>query len=308
MENLGFFDAGRATPTWSDAPIRRRGRHERLAGGVPASPTTPKPDPLADWQPTEVGTRLLRGNVRWSLVAGVALLVAGLVVLAYWAYQRPIAASAEALVRLETTAGEMPQHLAELAAISESLTGSSQQESPTQVLLSAQAAARRLFDASGDLPASEMGTRSLAADAASQILDASGLLADAHAFRAAIVPVLVPPAFETDPGLIELDDAARQFGEWQLRFDRVRSALPDGSLSSFAVELELFSGDLEAIQGRYVDALREDDEDGARRVIGEIAQSLRSLAESLDAELAAIQIRVEDRIAEADSALAALLG
>ena len=305
MENLGFYDVPGSTNAWSDTLTHPIGRHQRKAD-VPDSAL--ESDPFADWVPTEIGTRLLKGNIRWSLIAGILLIAAGMVVLGYWLYQRPIEAAASAAAELNTAASAIHPHLAEMQDMAAVLLDPAEQAAPTGSLLAAESAARNLFDVSSALPSSEGVRRARAADVASDTLDAAGLLTGAFAFRSAVIPILIPPELETEPEFVQLDEAARQFGEWHAGFDRVRFALPTGLMSELASQLELFSSELDSLQTRYLDALRRDDAGGATVVLHEIRQSLESLTVTLFTELEDVAIRVEDRLTRADTALESLLG
>lgn len=300
MEALGFIDRPGMATTWvHTAPAR--GRHEAPA-------VTTQPDPFDDWQPTEVGSALFRRNVRWSLLVGILLMAAGAVVLGYWIYQRPITAAAHAAEDLEAAAAAIEPHLGELRQLNVTLTDQTQPEPANAALLAAEGLARDLFEVSGEVPPSDAATRSTAADAASDTLEATRLLGDAYAYREAVIPILALPAFEDDPGLIDLDDAARQFGEWHMKFDSVRGVLPTETLTELSSELGLISAELEATQSRYLDALRSDDPLQTTSVLDELAVRLETAQALLYEGLGDIQDRVSERLDSAATRLRSLLG
>ncbi len=173
----------------------------------------------------------------------------------------------------------------------------------TSGLATLEATARSLFAASADLGSSQTGLRAAASQASASTLDAIRLATEARSYRAAVLPMLTPPELETDPELIELDEAARQFGDWQLGFDNVRTALPENILSDVTQQLDILSGDLSTLLGRYVDALREDDPPAVERVMSDLSERLAAVDGLLESELGAIQTRVETRIGEARQAL-----
>lgn len=295
MEILGFSDS---SSMWSDAPTSappkspRRGRHE----------TT-----VADLQPQEFGGRLTGSNVRWGLVSLMVLLFVGVVGLGYWLYQRPIAQEQASLSQLNTRAADLETALPRLAQANEDLLA----ETPTgeaSDLFEVESAARVLFETSGELGSSQTDTRAAASQASSSTLDAVRLATATGSYRAAVLPQLEAPVLETDPELIALDEAARQFGDWQLSFNEVRTALRGDVLTDVTEQLDILSGDLAAVLGRYVDALREDDMSAANSVVGDLDGRLADVREQLDSAVSDVQLRIDERIAEARAALGRIAG
>lgn len=298
MESLGFSNP---SSVWSDSPIvptPAPGRH---------IDPNPVPDSLADWQPEEFEDRLSTNNIRWSVLVTAFVLLAAAGGVGLWLYQRP-AAQAEASVAAATLQAEdLLATLPALQTFNEALLGTGEGDDPTS-LFAVDAAARALFDVSGDLDASAGSARSAAASASGAALDGVRLAGDARSYRVAVVPILVPPELETDPNLIELDEAARNFGSWQLRFDDVRTALPDGVLTATTEQLDVLSGDLASILTQYVDTLREDDQVGAQAVLTTLVRRLADVDEQMTRSLIEAQERVADRIVEAEAALTTMLG
>jgi len=107
--------------------------------------------------------------------------------------------------------------------------------------------------------------------------------------------------------MIELDEAARDFGDWQLRFEDIRTALPEQTMTATTQQLDILSGDLAGILTRYMDALREDDQDAAIGVLDELAGRLDVVQEEMVASLEEIQSRVAERTAETEAALSVVL-
>lgn len=298
MESLGFSDA---TSTWSDSPLP-----------IPMQPqTAPKPqpsdpDPLEDWQPEDFAPRLVGGNLRWSVIVTIAILIAGALGFAYWLYQRP---TGEDVVSLDALGEEVDGLLTSLPslealdrALAADLSGLEEID-----ISGVQTAARQLFEAGGELPQSATETRYLATGAAGSALDGVRLAGDARAYLLAVTPILTAPALETDPSVIALDDAARSFGDWQLWFDDVRAALPDAVLSDVTEKLDVLSGDLTSILGDYVDALRDDDQPAAIGAVEELSSRLDGIQAELSAAVGDTQELVSQRIDETRSALDKLL-
>jgi hypothetical protein len=267
----------------------------------------PEPDPIAGWQPGEFGGRLAGGNVRWGLIAFIAIVVLLTLGVAYWLYQIPSAALEEAEAALGTSAAVLDDSLSGLEAFNEGLAGLDGVANDSSGLAAVDDAARDLFSVSADLADTERTSRASAVAASGAALDAVRLAGDAHAYRAAVTPILVVPELETDPALIELDEAARSFGEWQLRFDEVRKALPDGVLADVTGKLDVLSADLSEILGRYMDALAADDMPASGAVIAGLGDRLDEVGSSLAAALVETQERVQSRIDETRAALSAIV-
>lgn len=310
MEVLGFFDTpATASTTWTTTPP------------VAPSPTpTPRTDsvvaersdPFLDWQPNEVLSKLVQGPSVWRRAVAVVLIGIALGVFAFWLYQRPVTIANQARAAAEAVADEAVVLRTDLAALSELnsqlATGISDPSALNDQLLTLDGHARDLFEASAALNNSETTTRSQAADAASAALDASRLVSEAYAYRAAVIPILAAPEFETDPALISLEEAARQFSEWQTHFDSVRSALPPGTLSAVGNELEIIAGDLQPVQSSYLDALRNEDRSATMTAMARLSGQLEDAESTLMDSLAEVQATVEDRIGEASDAIDSLVG
>lgn len=297
MESLGFSDA---TFTWSDSP--------RPVVAPPPVPVDRPADPLGGWQPAEFGGRRYEGSdFRWSLLVVFVIAIAGVGAFGYWLYQRPAAEAIANAAAVSTTAADLGIALPALETFNATLTDV-ETTADTAQLFELDAAARALFDASAALASDSIETRSAAASAAGAALDGVRLAGDTHSYKMAVLPVLSPPALETDPTLIELDEAARAFGDWQLRFDNVRTALPDGVLPGVTQQLDVLSGNLSAILTDYVEALRSDDQTAVQSVMTAFTQKLDQIGAQLSTAVAEAQSRVTSRIADTRAALAQLAG
>lgn len=304
LETLGFTDA---TSTWSDTPRVVVPQHPQTTGEVPIRGRHEAgPDPLSSWHPEEIGGRLTGGNVRWGLVSILVLVLAGAGALGYWLYQHPTSLEQASLATLTEHARSLRASIDNVETFNSALLDDT--ESPaTADLFAVEAEARALFNSSGSLDGSATTLRSAALRAASSTLDGIRLASDAHSYRAAVLPILAAPRLETDPELIALDEAARQFGAWQLSFDQARSALPDQVLPDVTQQLDILSGDLTSILGRYVDALREDDEAAANGALLELNSRLAQIQGFMNEAIRDIQERVSSRLAEVRESLGHLL-
>ncbi|HSM44616.1 MAG TPA: hypothetical protein VK969_06320 [Acidimicrobiia bacterium] len=309
LESLGFSDD---ESVWSDSPAdvpteeieawesetSPQGRHET---------PPPEPDPFADWAPQEVGRGLTSGNTRWSTIVIGVLVVTALAAVGYWLYQRPEVQEQASIETVSTQARALHSALPALEAFNGTLLEDTP-DADTGALDAVEREARALFEASGTLAGSNTELRTAASQAASSALDGARLVGAARSYRAAVVPAIAAPALETDPDLIALDEAARSFGSWQLGFDQARTALPESVLTEVTQGLDVVSGDLPSIMGRYVDALREDDQSAAEAVLLDLSSRLSQVRTTLDESLEGIQGRVNVRIEQSTAALDRLIG
>ncbi|MGH8946995.1 MAG: hypothetical protein ACRDVL_12715 [Acidimicrobiia bacterium] len=301
MELLGFMDNPGVAGSWSPTaePDVTAGRHTRSTDL----------GRLADRAPTEVGTEFLKGNIRWSVLAALILIGAGIAALGAWVTQKPVLDTEAALAGVQSSAAELRPAVAELTSFNEGLAGIEvDTSSVNETLTRVDSLARQLFTASASLPQAEATSRGLATDASGDALDATKLLREAYAYRAALLPVLAAPSLVTDPELIELDEAVRQFGAWQARFDEVRTALPDEFMGKVTVELGSISTQLEVMLSDYVDALRAGDAAAAESVAESLQRRLSSAESILFAALGNVQTRVQRHIDGSLFAIDLLIG
>lgn len=303
MESLGFIESpavvtrswlpAESTPPYPPSQVKR-GAHERT---------------VADLEPIDTTGELLKRNVRWGLVTTVALLFGTVLGVAGWLLQRPSELAETATNSLRASAISLATELETLATVNATLTDQQADTSAINVTASSvDTGARELFNASAALPNSHAGMRRQAADVASRAIDAARLISDAAAYRAAVIQILAAPRLETDPELIALDEAVRQIGSWRLSFDQVRSALPSGTMTNVSTQLDVVSANLESIQNRYVDRLREDDRQGAEAVVLEFAAQLQVVETILNDSLAKTQENVSGLIEESLAGIDGLLG
>lgn len=284
MESLGFIESPTTvTRQWVEDPRTlktppqplKRGAHEKT---------------LADMAPLDTTGDLLRRNVRWGLVVVLGVILAGLTAAAIWLWHRPAAMAEAASSALTSAASDLAPELEGLDELNRQLLDS--QIEPNEVIartLTVDAGARDLFDAAAGLPEAEQATRDVASNVATMSLDASRLIADAIAYRSAVVQILAPPDLEPDPELVSLDDAIRGIGTWRQSFDQVRAALPEGIMPEVSDQLASIAGSLDSIQGQYVDALSDDDRQAAESAILELEAQLDIAATYLDRSLREVQ-------------------
>ena len=294
METLGFSES---TSVWSDSPLP-------TVASPKTSPSGRHVRTVADWQPTEVGPALTKRRIRWGLLIatlGIVALIGSAVV---WYLQQPAERAEAASAAVATEATSLAAALPGLEDANASLVDGAVDSS---ALVQTDQTARALFDASSGLE-DQPETRSAAAEAASKALDAVRLINDANAYRLAVTPMLSAPDLVADPELVELEEAARAFGEWQLEFDAARTSLPDGVLSQVTQSLDILSANLSTTLTAYIDALREDDASAAREAIAALGNDLEALSIDMSLALAEVQERAAERIQDSKNALDLLVG
>lgn len=299
MEVLGFFDDPEQASTYRSPPAPfRRGKHERSAAG-----------PAGAVRPAEFGAKLLGRDIRWALVAAVVTTLVITGAAAFWIYNRPNMLARQTVGEVLTQAGTLQTELSVLARLNQGLDNPSLElEALGSQLLRVEGTARDLFSAAGELSREEAAMRSLAVEAAESALNASRRLAAAHGFRAAVIPLLVPPSLETDTEFVSLEQAALDFAEWQIRFDSVLSALPAGGMEEVVAALEAISVDAQDLLPRYLDALSDGNRDAALSVTQELFRMLTEAETVLSSTMSDVKTEVEVVLQRSFHALQLLLG
>jgi hypothetical protein len=331
MESLGFFESpsiastqGRSSSVQSpvkDAPARSRqettlvrtGRHVRLTGVAVDDMwnTTELDTPhLADWEPQLEISRSLGRRVRWSIVITVLVLLGGLAATGYWLYRMPDEHAASASRQLTADAGSLRQTIASVAplvaAIAASQLPAANADSETYSALGD--AARALFTSSSNLPAAETSAKDLAAQAASEVMEAQRELVGATTFRGVLEPALVPPTLETDSNLVDLTSAAAAFADWRAGYQQIVAALPtDVAPTAFQAAGDLGTR-LESIQGAYVDAVRVGNSHEATSALNELTDGLETIRQAILSDMSHLAADIVARLDSADESLSELVG
>lgn len=303
---FGFIDTpGAATTPGAQLPIVVS---EIVAPGTVAMPSPAEPDdPFADWRPEEFGRRLSKGRVRWGLLISMAVVFAGVAVAAIWIYERPQEEARQAKAALQTALVNVNEDLVGFQTLNGTLDSSTIDASAVnRSLLVLEDSNRRLFTAAGGLPASESLARGRVIQASGTIAEAQRTFTEAYTYRATVVPILAAPAFQTDPSLITLEDAAAAFSEWEARFGTVLSALPDGVFTEVTTRLRSVGQAVPGIQNAYLDALRTEDAEGAATAIETLERSLDTIGTLLFRQLGESKDRVDQLIGEAIDDLSAV--
>lgn len=301
MEILGFMD----TPTLAGSQIRVVSPPPRPVP-VPERVDTPG-DPFEDWTPSEVGSRLLTGRIRWGVILTILSLLVGAGASALWLYERPSATAAAAVSQVTASAQALLPQLHTGLDLNDELVAGADGAVVSSRLLALNGVARDLFELSASLPAGESELRAFAVDAATDALDGSRLLADASAYRTVVAPILILPDFETDSTLIELETAVEAVVAWRTDFEVVRRALPEGPFSAVGDELALISAQADVFQASYIDSLRTDDVSGAVSSVENLADRLESVDQLMVSTLTEVQMRIDERFGSAIRAIEALL-
>ena len=309
MESLGFMEqpydssvsAIRATttPPAAHRPKVPTGRHVKTPLGEQS---------LADWAPVETPRRLTRRDFRWWLILLVLAAVAATTYLGFWLYQRPLRLADEAAATVATSAEELINALTEVAVFAPTIGDDDAVVSNGETLMAADAAARRLFESATGLASTQQSTRATATDTSGAALEATRRLTDAIAFQAAMDSTLVMPEFVTDPSLIDLATATRDFGTWRANLDEVAAALPQGVDRTLSAHFDELRSSLAGAQSQYVDSLRLDDQERAVAVLGVIEADLASLRSEIQQTLGRIGAEVSESLDSTIADLSQLIG
>ena len=147
-----------------------------------------------------------------------------------------------------------------------------------------------------------------AGDAASLSFEIVRQLRDGLAYRGALEPMLVAPALETDPMLTDMATATLDFSIWRSEFDTVRAALPEGVAATVTFAVDEFSAGLEARQGAYLDAIRNDDRAGAEEALQSLESDLEAIRGLMMTTMSGLAGQVTSELEETRGLLDRLLG
>ncbi len=308
MEVLGFIEtpgtAISSAVTWTETTV------DQVEAAPPAMPGPALPtatDPFDGWMPQELGSRFLKGRVRWGMVIFLVGILALVATGMLWLYQRPEIDARGS--RQEVLAGidELTPGLDRLLALNTTLTEPViDAVEVNSVMLAVDAAVRRLFDVGAGLPASDGLAKTSLFDATGDTADAIRLFGDAYAYRSGVVPILASPTLESDPGLISLEQAAAAFSDWQGHFEATRGALPGGTLADVTEALGSLSDLLPQLQREYLDALRIEDVAASTGVVNRLVEELASIEMMVFQGLTEIQRQISVLVSDAKEGLDSL--
>jgi hypothetical protein len=302
MEVLGFFDTPTQVVRGWGGPVAA----PATAAG-PTSPPSPTPpaDPFDDWRP-QVAADLWR-RTRWGRIVTVVAVGAMLGVLAARLYLAPREHAMDARSELVVAAQELQPSVDALVSPSVALTSSDIDVlAVNELMLGLDAGVRRLFEAGAALAPSDGDVKLTVLQVSDSLAEAQRLFSDAYAYRSAVVPALVAPVLETDPGLVSLEQAAAAFATWQASFEAARDAMPQGVLPAVSLRIDDLSDRLAQMQSDYLDNLAAEDAQSAAAVVQELESSLAAIQAVLLDHLAEAQERIELVTNETREALDAL--
>ncbi|MEX1093830.1 MAG: hypothetical protein WEF28_11830 [Acidimicrobiia bacterium] len=308
MESLGFTETPivtSSTPRPATPGTSRTARHLATSpstrhGTVEEIWNTTELDAgsMADWAPIDVEKRLNK-KVRLHLVAIWVLIIGVIGAGGVWLWQNSDRTSETAIAEVQQAGADLAMTLDPLATATASIDPANGPvpETILPAIAATDATSRALFSAAADLSGTQAGSRSVATDAATLALDANRTLSNLSAYIGAVTPILTAPTLITEPELIDLQTAVAEFGSWRSTFGMVLSNLPEGVLPELTAELNAIRNDLQAMQGAYVDGLREDDRvvalDAVRAVEGRLATAWGILLVEVEAAKASITGQID---------------
>ncbi|MCI0679493.1 MAG: hypothetical protein L0Z63_10705 [Actinobacteria bacterium] len=280
MEMFGFID----TPTVVASEHRT------------TPPMSLVADPFDDWTPGDLA--LAGRRFRWSrlfvvLVAGVALGVS-----TFWAWQRPMALAEEAR-RLVVPAVETL--VADLVALPDLTAATIDPTTVNTMMLSIDDDLRAVLETTPVVADPEVRTllSTLVADAAR----AQRRFVDVYTYRTSALVTLTAPGLETDPAMVDLEEAAAVFADWQTGLVEMRRSLPGDVLPEVDDVIDELIVSVKGAAGRYLDAIADDDPVAATRVIDVLEDDLDRTGRMLTAGLSGAQEEIETAVREAATTL-----
>jgi hypothetical protein len=320
MESLGFTETPvvtystpravtpaeppRAPRHLAPAPSTRHGTVEEIWNTTELDAAS-----MSDWAPIDVEKRLNK-KVRLSLVA-VWILIFGIIGAGgVWFWQNSERSSENAIAGVQQAGAALGEALDPLATAIASIDPGSGPvpETILPAIAAVDATSRSLFTAAADLSGTQAGSRSVATDAATLALNATGTVSNLSAYIGAVTPILTAPTLITEPELIDLQTAVAEFGSWRNTFGIVLSNLPEGVMPELTAELNAIRNDLEAMQGAYVDGLREDDRVAALDAVRAVEARLATAWEVLLGEVETAKVSISGQIDSAREAVLSLTG
>jgi hypothetical protein len=316
MESLGFIE--NPSVSYVTAPPQAAPRPAQLVSTSSAPAVTVEEmwdttelyaESLADWEPDEMDRNHLGRRLRWKLIVFWIFLISIVAAACFWAYQRTVAADESALAAVTSDSEALYDSLTPLLQVTAAIVpGDEIALDLGAATTDVDNASRALFSSSAALPAAESEARAAATEAATLALDASKSLSSTAAYLGAVTPVLTGPDLITEPDLVELTDAAGEFGDWISQFESVRSILPENAFAAVSAELAGLSLQLEGIQSSYLDGLREKDQVLAQAALAHLEAELTEVSNLLDEETASFKETISESVAAARESLVLLAG
>lgn len=261
----------------------------------------PAEDFISSWLPSEVGAAFLGKRIRWGMVGSLALIVLLVGAAALWVYQRPAAEMAQARQEVTEAIASIQPGLSRLREANSTLDAATLDGAGASAAsLAVDSGVRRVFEAAGGLGDTDADARTRLIAVSGEVAEAMRRFSDAVAVRSAVIPALTPPDLLTDPGMVQLEDAAAAFADWQARYESLREALPEATFREVAEAMAALSANLTAHQRLYLDSLAEGDEATATGVVERIGTDLAAIEGLLMSALSATREQVDTAMASAE--------
>lgn len=320
MELLGFYDQPyqvkvtppptppRAAAIVTFAPHSPRGLTP--SGRVSALWDTTEVDESAmeRWRPQIIRRRKLGGRrTRMSTLLTALVALVGLVFVSWSLVQRSDRAAEESL---QNIGADTREFLRTLPAVEEIVSGIGNPDPPdltlsTERILDAESSARQLF---ADAGAQEGSRRDQAVAAAGGVLEATGRANQLLAYRLAAERMLVVPSLPSDPAATDLPSATEAVAGWRAEIETEIDELAPDVLAGYQSALEEWLRSLDAWQGQYLDAVRQEDRQATGEAVAELEAQIVELRQGLLDELAQAGGELRSEIADARRQAERLLG
>lgn len=263
------------------------------------------------WKPQVIARRKLGGRqLRTSSTLGAVVIGLVLSILAWTLLQRPGQMAAESRAAIHGSAAALEATLDPLRELALTLGGGVAPDlaASSATTLEAEAEARALFTAAGDLPESDEELRAAVVGAASAVLDATARINRLVAYRVTAEGLLLAPDLPAEAGPDRLPELTGLVAEWRAGLASGVDDLPEAVLPQHRAELEGWVAGLESWQAEYLDAVREQEAETVAAAADAIRADLVVLHDSLLAQLERAGNEIAGEVEEAERALGGLVG
>lgn len=321
MELLGFYDQPYQVHVARPVPPRRAAslaatRHAVTPVGHSSQvatlwETTELDDSALDWwKPGVIARRKLGArNIRASTLVIAAVAAVILAVVIHDLTQRPAEQAERSVQELRADTAVLLAGIEPLRSLATALGAPPAPDlmESTEVVLSAESAARAVFSDAGSVAEDATSMRRDAVEGAGGVLDATSTLNRLVAYRLTAERILIDPILPRDPAATTVIEATEAVASWRAGIEETLRELPSDVLPDHRMALEEWRESLEGWQVAYLDAVREED---VATMVQELDAQMDAISGLHARLLADLQARGDDLdrvLAEAEDSLRRLI-
>ena len=322
MEVLGFYDEPYVVRV---APQRRPIGRPVVTAEAPRAPSADATSRVAGlwettqieenalewWRPQVISRRRLGGRrVRLSslvmTVAAIVMVVVGV--------SRATSDRAEQAQRtrevITVEAASLREVVPRLSDVIRSLDDPAGPDlaTSTEVVLSAESAARTLFSAAGGLGEDDADVRAASISVASDVLEVTSTVNRLLAYRLAVEGVLQPPPLPDTPTSQDLAAVTEAVTGWRVEVELALEEIASSALPGHHEPLQGWVAGLDRWQAAYLDSVRQDDADAVGAARADLESQLASLGDDMRSELSVAGGELLSQLGDATAVIDRLLG